>query len=108
MDYDLKVVIDRHKVTYITYSICICTLQEYFVVIIGNGQPSMDPSGGPNSQYGRPNMSNSSQQSVQYIPLDAGSVPGSQGPGASQQTTYYMQQPMYLDQNGQPMYYRVG
>jgi hypothetical protein len=53
-------------------------------------------------------MSNSSQQSVQYIPLDAGSVPGSQGPGASQQTTYYMQQPMYLDQNGQPMYYRVG
>lgn len=41
---------------------------------------------------------------MQYVPLDGNQGPGA---GASQQTTYYMQPPMYIDQNGQPIYYRV-
>ena len=35
-----------------------------------------------------------------------GAQSGTQSPGG-QATTYYVQQPMYLDQNGQPIYYRV-
>ena len=30
------------------------------------------------------------------------------GPNGQQQPAYYVQQPVYLDQNGQPVYYRVG
>ena len=51
------------------------------------------------------------QQQMQYVPVDAQVPGGPVPPGTNpqlQQTTYYLQQPMYLDQNGQPMYYRVG
>ena len=50
---------------------------------------------------------------VQYIPVEG--VPGAvvaTGPGGAvpqgQQPAYYVQQPVYLDANGQPVYYRVG
>lgn len=43
-----------------------------------------------------------------YVPIDGNQPQGPAGnSAASQQTTYYMQPPMYIDQNGQPMYYRV-
>jgi hypothetical protein len=41
---------------------------------------------------------------MQYVPIDPNT--GAPIPGAQPQ--YYVQQPMFLDQNGQPVYYRVG
>jgi phytoene dehydrogenase-like protein len=52
--------------------------------------------------------------SVQYIPIDqvAAAMPQPGQPGAvaqGAQQAYYMQQPMYVDQHGQPFYhFRVG
>ena len=84
-----------------------------------SGQGAGGPGGPQNAgQYGRQQGQGPAgpggipQQQMQYIPVDQQVQGGQVPPGANaaqlQQTTYYVQQPMYLDQNGQPMYYRVG
>ena len=46
---------------------------------------------------------------VQYMHMDgaAAAAAGPNGPQGAHQQAYYMQQPVYLDQNGNPVYYRV-
>jgi hypothetical protein len=47
---------------------------------------------------------------VPYMHMNgaAAGAAGPNGPQDAHQQAYYMQQPVYLDQNGNPVYYRVG
>lgn len=74
-------------------------------------QPPVQDSQGVQYRQGMPMM-----QQVQYIPVEGGVVAGIPGVPSGQQqqpgtspmhhaATYYVQRPMYLDQNGQPIYY---
>jgi hypothetical protein len=82
-----------------------------------NGQPYRQP-GGSNNLVQHHHHQQPQQQQPQGGPSPYMQHLDSQSPGMAtpqsptshqiQQAAYYVQQPMYLDQNGQPMYYRVG
>jgi hypothetical protein len=56
-------------------------------------------------------MTQAQQQQMmqQYMPMPQGADGSNPAAGGAngQQPAYYVQQPVYLDQNGQPVYYRV-